>query len=40
MLTGRRIAYVGGIAAAATAGAAGAILLAAKTRKGRVRLAG
>ena len=40
MLTGRRIAYVGGIAAAATAGAAGAILLAAKSRKGRVRLAG
>ena len=40
MLTGRRIAYVGGIATAATAGAAGAILLAAKTRKGRVRLAG
>src|SRR3954454_2997764 len=40
MLTGKRIAYVGGIAAAATAGAAGAILLAAKTRKGRIRLAG
>jgi hypothetical protein len=40
MLTGRRIAYAGGIAAAATAGAAGAILLAARSRKGRMRLAG
>ena len=41
MLSGRRMAYVGGIAAAATAGAAGAILIAARTRKsGRIRLAG
>ncbi len=39
MLRGRRIAYVGGIAAAATAAGAGAILLAARTRKSRVRLA-
>jgi hypothetical protein len=40
MLTGRRIAYVGGIAAAATAGAAGAIIFASRTRKTKVRLAG
>src|SRR3954453_6512123 len=40
MLTGRRMAYVGGIAAAATAGAAGAIIIATRGRKGRVRLAG
>jgi hypothetical protein len=40
MLKGRRVAYVGGIAAATAAGAAGAILFAAKARKGRVRLAG
>jgi hypothetical protein len=41
MMSGRRMAYVGGIAAAATAGAAGAILIAARTRKsGRFRLAG
>ncbi len=33
LLTGRRVAYVGGIAAAATAGAAGAILLATRTRR-------
>jgi hypothetical protein len=41
ILSGRRIAYVGGIAAAATAGAAGAILIATRSRKsGRFRLAG
>jgi len=40
MLTGRRIAYVGGIAAAATAGAAGAILIATRGRRSRVSLAG
>jgi hypothetical protein len=40
MLTGRRMAYVGGIAAAATAGAAGAILIATRGRKGRMSLAG
>jgi hypothetical protein len=39
MLTGRRAAYVGGIAAAATAGAAGAILFASRVRKSKVRLA-
>jgi hypothetical protein len=38
LLRGRRIAYVGGIAAAATAAGAGAILLA--TRSRRTRLAG
>ena len=36
MLSGRRMAYVGGIAAAATAGAAGAILIAARTRRMRL----
>jgi hypothetical protein len=40
IITGRRMAYVGGIAAAATAGAAGALLLAARTRRARVSLAG
>lgn len=38
LLRGRRIAYVGGIAAAATAAGAGAILLASRNR--RTRLAG
>ena len=38
--TGRRMAYMGGIAAAATAGAAGAILIATRGRKGRMSLAG
>lgn len=33
MLTGKRLAYAGGIAAAATAGAAGAILFAARGKK-------
>ena len=40
MLTGRRVAYVGGIAAATAAGAAGAILFATRARKSKVRLAG
>jgi hypothetical protein len=35
LLTGRRAAYVGGIAAAATAGAAGAIVLASRARRHR-----
>ena len=38
MLTGRRVAYAGGIAAATAAGAAGALLYATRTR--RTRLAG
>lgn len=39
VLSGRRVAYVGGIAAA-TAGAAGAIVLVSLSRRGRLRLAG
>ncbi len=40
LLAGRRVAYVGGIAAAtAAAGAAGAIVLASLSKRGRVRLA-
>ncbi|MGI9032867.1 MAG: hypothetical protein ACR2HY_04130 [Acidimicrobiales bacterium] len=40
LLTGRRAAYVGGIAAAATAGAAGAIVLATRHRhRSKLRLA-
>jgi len=39
MLRGRRVAYVGGIAAATAAGAAGAILFASRVRKSKVRLA-
>jgi hypothetical protein len=35
LLNGRRAAYVGGIAAAATAGAAGAIVLASRARRHR-----
>jgi hypothetical protein len=38
VINGRRIAYVGGIAAATAAGAAGALLFATRTR--RARLAG
>ena len=38
MLSGRRVAYVGGIAAATAAGAAGAIVFATLTRRGRLRL--
>ena len=40
MLRGRKVAYVGGIAAATAAGAAGAILFANRVRKSKVRLAG
>ena len=40
LLKGRKVAYVGGIAAATAAGAAGAILFASKVRKSKVRLAG
>ncbi len=40
MLRGRKVAYVGGIAAATAAGAAGAILFASRARKSKVRLAG
>lgn len=39
MLTGRRVAYLGGIAAATAAGAAGAIVLATRSRR-RMPLAG
>jgi hypothetical protein len=39
LLSGRRVAYVGGIAAATAAGAAGAIVLATLSRRGRLRLA-
>jgi hypothetical protein len=38
LLSGRRIAYLGGLAAATAAGAAGAIVFATRTR--RTRLAG
>jgi len=40
LLSGRRAAYLGGLAAATAAGAAGAIVLASRTRRGRLRLAG
>jgi hypothetical protein len=40
ILRGRKVAYVGGIAAATAAGAAGAILFASRVRKSKVRLAG
>ena len=40
MLRGRKVAYVGGIAAATAAGAAGAIIFASRVRKSKVRLAG
>jgi hypothetical protein len=39
LLTGRRVAYVGGIAAATAAGAAGAIVLASRAKSRKVRLA-
>ena len=40
-LSGRRVAYIGGIAAAATAAGAGAaIVLVTRGRKGRLPLAG
>jgi anti-sigma factor RsiW len=41
ILTGRRAAYVGGLAVAGVAaGAAGAVVLAGRARRGRMRLAG
>jgi hypothetical protein len=39
LLTGRRAAYLGGIAAATAAGAAGAIVLATRAKQRKVRLA-
>lgn len=39
LLTGRRAAYVGGIAAATAAGAAGAFVLATRARQRKLRLA-
>ena len=39
MLSGRRVAYVGGIAAATAAGAAGAFVLASISRRNRLQLA-
>ena len=40
VLSGRRGAYLGGIAVATAAGAAGVIVLAARSRRGRLPLAG
>ena len=40
MLPRHRVAYVGGLAAATAAGAAGAIVIAARTRRTRLPLAG
>jgi hypothetical protein len=40
ILSGRRGAYLGGLAAATAAAGAGAIVLATRSRRGRVRLAG
>ena len=41
LLSGRRVAYLGGLAVAAgAAGAAGAIVLATRSRRAKVRLAG
>ncbi len=39
LLSNHKVAYIGGIAAATAAGAAGAIIVAARTRRSRVRLA-
>ena len=39
MLTGRRLAYAGGITAAAAAAGAGALLLASRNRRSKLRLA-
>lgn len=39
ILRNHRMAYLGGLAAATAAGAAGAIIVTARTRRGRVRLA-
>jgi hypothetical protein len=40
LVTGRRAAYLGGLAAATAAGAAGAIVFASRSRRGRLPLAG
>ena len=40
LLSGRRVAYLVGVGAATAAGAAGAVVLAARSRGGRGRLAG
>jgi hypothetical protein len=40
VLTGRRVAYLSGLAAATAAGAAGAIVLASRSHRRRVGLAG
>ena len=39
LLSGRTVAYVGGIAAATAAGAAGAVVLATMSRRSRLRIA-
>ncbi len=39
IISNHKVAYIGGIAAATAAGAAGAILVATRSRRGRVRLA-
>lgn len=39
IISNHKVAYLGGLAAATAAGAAGAILVASRSRKGRVRLA-
>jgi hypothetical protein len=39
LLWNHKVAYIGGLAAATAAGAAGAILVASRSRRGRVRLA-
>jgi len=40
LVRGRRAAYLGGLAAATAAGAAGAVVLTLRSRRGKVRLAG
>jgi hypothetical protein len=40
MVRGRRAAYLGGLAAATAAGAAGAVVLTLRSRRSKVRLAG
>ncbi len=40
LLSGRRAAYLGGLAAATAAGAAGAIVLTTRSKRGRLPLAG
>jgi hypothetical protein len=39
LISNHKVAYIGGIAAATAAGAAGALIVASRTRKGRMRLA-